>query len=91
MTTVAQAMYQADLLIEYLHDDRPEMKEKPVGDVNGWAGEPIFDGRATKWTNPARGGWEIFEQPAAFYVWHGFTFAGEDETFESAVARVERA
>lgn len=91
MTTVQQAMLQADLLIGFLHDDHPDMGEKGklMGDVSGWSAVPIFEGRGKEWTNPGRPGWKIYEQPAGFYVWRGYSFAGENDSLAGAVARVE--
>lgn len=48
-----------------------------------WKPEEIFDGKATRWTSTDYQGWQIFEQPAGFYLWRGYTFAGE---FTSLVA-----
>jgi hypothetical protein len=92
VTTMQQAIHQTDLVLGFLYDDHPaSMKGRTVGDVSGWSAQPIFDGRGKEWTSPGRPGWKIFEQPAGFYVWHGFKFAGEDQTLAAAVARVERA
>lgn len=94
--TTKQAITQADLLSFFLHDDtqphqsKAAMNTKPA-DTSDWFCESVFEGKAWKWISrsPAYDGWEIFEQPAGFYVWNRFTFVGENTTLEAAVARVE--
>ena len=65
------------------------MSDMPI-DRGDWFCEPIARGRAWKWISPAHDGWEIFEQPNGFFVWHRFTFCGEFLTFEKAKLRAER-
>lgn len=90
--TTEQAITQADLLSFFLHDDTDHQQEAAMtADTKDWFCESVFEGKAWKWISrsPAYDGWEIFEQPAGFYVWNRFTFAGENDTLNAAVARVE--
>lgn len=52
--------------------------------MSTWQAESIFDGRGKLWTSPEYDGWQIFEQPAGFYVWRRYAFSGEFETLEAA-------
>lgn len=86
--TTEQAVRQADLWISLTEDDNHH-QQKAAMNTSGWTLDPIFGHNGGKWTTPDLEGWDIYQQPAGFYVWNRFVFAGEFPTLDEAVALVE--